>query len=134
MECHTRCASIGSSWKGAAAARTCATSTARCVGWSTSRVMNSRAKDRINEHAITVFQQPWQHAALRPAWTVAEIPQFLSASVTPGLSLPPAMAPPDIDKVFTGSIPKLYETYLVPLIFEPYAADLAARVGSRRVS
>ena len=37
----------------------------------------------------------------------------------------------DIDKVFAGSIPKLYETYLVPLIFEPYAADLANRLASR---
>jgi SAM-dependent methyltransferase len=35
------------------------------------------------------------------------------------------------DKVFAGSIPKFYETYLVPLIFEPYAADLAGRVASR---
>ncbi|MGZ5119090.1 MAG: class I SAM-dependent methyltransferase [Burkholderiales bacterium] len=35
------------------------------------------------------------------------------------------------DKVFTGSIPKLYETYLVPLIFEPYAADLVDRLASR---
>ena len=37
---------------------------------------------------------------------------------------------PDTDKVFSGSIPKLYETYLVPLIFEPYAADLATRLAS----
>lgn len=35
------------------------------------------------------------------------------------------------DKVFTGSIPELYDTYLVPLIFEPYAADLAARLALR---
>ncbi len=35
------------------------------------------------------------------------------------------------DKVFAGSIPELYEAYLVPLIFEPYAADLAARLASR---
>jgi ubiquinone/menaquinone biosynthesis C-methylase UbiE len=41
------------------------------------------------------------------------------------------MSRPDTDKVFTGSIPKVYETYLVPLIFEPYAADLANRLGSR---
>ena len=40
----------------------------------------------------------------------------------------------DTDKVFTGSIPKLYETYLVPLIFEPYAADLANRLSSRSLS
>ncbi len=38
------------------------------------------------------------------------------------------------DKVFSGSIPKLYETYLVPLIFEPYAADLANRLASRSLS
>jgi hypothetical protein len=31
----------------------------------------------------------------------------------------------DSDKVFTGSIPELYEVHLVPLIFEPYALDLA---------
>lgn len=32
------------------------------------------------------------------------------------------------DKVFAGSIPKIYDEYLVPLIFESYAADLASRV------
>jgi SAM-dependent methyltransferase len=40
----------------------------------------------------------------------------------------------DIDKVFSGSIPKLYETHLVPLIFEPYAADLKQRMGRMNVS
>ena len=35
------------------------------------------------------------------------------------------------DKGFSGSIPKLYETYLVPLIFQPYAADLAHRLAAR---
>jgi ubiquinone/menaquinone biosynthesis C-methylase UbiE len=34
------------------------------------------------------------------------------------------------DKVFAGSIPELYERYLVPLIFEPYARDLAKRVAT----
>ncbi len=37
---------------------------------------------------------------------------------------------PDADTGFAGSIPQLYERYLVPLIFEPYAADLASRVAS----
>lgn len=41
---------------------------------------------------------------------------------------------PNTDKVFTGSIPKLYETYLVPLIFEPYAEDLANRLNSKTLS
>lgn len=35
----------------------------------------------------------------------------------------------DTDKVFAGSIPKIYETHLVPLIFEPYAADLLKRLS-----
>ena len=39
-----------------------------------------------------------------------------------------------IDKVFAGSIPELYQRHLVPLIFEPYAEDLAGRLCSRRVS
>lgn len=38
------------------------------------------------------------------------------------------------DQVFAGSIPKLYDTYLVPLIFAPYAADLARRLAARPVS
>ncbi len=41
------------------------------------------------------------------------------------------MNSPDTDKAFTGSIPTLYEKYLVPLIFAPYAADLANRIASR---
>ena len=36
------------------------------------------------------------------------------------------------DHVFAGSIPQVYERYLVPLIFESYAADLARRVAGRR--
>jgi SAM-dependent methyltransferase len=36
------------------------------------------------------------------------------------------------DTRFAGAIPRFYERYLVPLIFEPYAADLARRVAARR--
>ena len=41
---------------------------------------------------------------------------------------------PDTDKAFGASIAELYDTHLVPLIFEPYAADLAARLASRPVT
>ena len=34
------------------------------------------------------------------------------------------------DKIFAGSIPEFYETYLVPLIFEAYAYDLAERIAA----
>jgi SAM-dependent methyltransferase len=44
------------------------------------------------------------------------------------------MKNPDTDKVFSGSIPKLYETHLVPLIFAPYAADLVNRLASRSLT
>ena len=44
------------------------------------------------------------------------------------------MSSPNADKVFAGSIPKLYDTHLVPLIFEPYAADLVNRLSSRPLS
>ncbi|HET7166173.1 MAG TPA: methyltransferase domain-containing protein [Pseudolabrys sp.] len=33
------------------------------------------------------------------------------------------------DKVFAGSIPELYDRFMVPLIFEPYACDLADRLA-----
>jgi ubiquinone/menaquinone biosynthesis C-methylase UbiE len=36
------------------------------------------------------------------------------------------------DKLFAGSIPEIYDRLLVPLIFEPYAADLADRVAMAR--
>jgi len=33
------------------------------------------------------------------------------------------------DKLFAGSIPEIYDRYLVPLIFEPYARELAERLA-----
>jgi ubiquinone/menaquinone biosynthesis C-methylase UbiE len=42
------------------------------------------------------------------------------------------MISPKIDTAFAGSIPALYQRYLVPLIFESYAADLALRVLQRQ--
>lgn len=44
------------------------------------------------------------------------------------------MAGADTDRIFSGSISQLYETYLVPLIFEPYAADMVNRLASRPVT
>lgn len=40
----------------------------------------------------------------------------------------------NIDKAFDGSIPEVYEKLLVPLIFEPYATDLAQRLQSKSVN
>jgi ubiquinone/menaquinone biosynthesis C-methylase UbiE len=40
----------------------------------------------------------------------------------------------DSDKHFAGSIPELYDQYMVPLIFERYAADLVQRLASRPVT
>ena len=36
------------------------------------------------------------------------------------------------DAAFAGSIPALYDRYLGPLLFEPYAADLASRLSDLR--
>ena len=36
----------------------------------------------------------------------------------------------DSDQVFAGSIPKFYDTLMVPLIFEAYAGDAATRVAA----
>lgn len=41
------------------------------------------------------------------------------------------MTTPNADTVFAHSITQLYETHLVPLIFQPYADDLAERLASR---
>jgi len=37
------------------------------------------------------------------------------------------------DLEFTGSVPELYDLYLVPLIFDAYAADLVNRLGDLKV-
>jgi SAM-dependent methyltransferase len=36
------------------------------------------------------------------------------------------------DTAFTGSVPVIYESYLVPLIFEPYADDIVKRLAPRK--
>ena len=36
----------------------------------------------------------------------------------------------EADKVFAGSVPENYDRYMVPLIFDAYAADLARRVAA----
>lgn len=36
------------------------------------------------------------------------------------------------DKAFTGSIPQIYQRLMVPLIFAPYARDLAGRIARAR--
>jgi len=38
------------------------------------------------------------------------------------------------DKLFAGYIPKLYETYMVPMLFEPYAQDIARRLAPRTLA
>jgi ubiquinone/menaquinone biosynthesis C-methylase UbiE len=35
-----------------------------------------------------------------------------------------------LDRAFVGSIPEFYDRYMVPLIFEPYAADLGQRIAA----
>lgn len=35
----------------------------------------------------------------------------------------------DKDSVFAGKVPEVYDKYLVPLIFEPYAQDISARLA-----
>ena len=44
------------------------------------------------------------------------------------------MTPSHGDRVFSGSIAQLYEQYLVPLIFDPYAKDLTTRLAALRPS
>ncbi|CAB3923008.1 2-methoxy-6-polyprenyl-1,4-benzoquinol methylase, mitochondrial [Achromobacter anxifer] len=38
------------------------------------------------------------------------------------------------DRIFSGSIPQFYQRYMVPLIFQSYAADLARRTAALRPS
>ncbi|UFX42403.1 methyltransferase domain-containing protein [Bradyrhizobium sp. 41S5] len=42
------------------------------------------------------------------------------------------MTAPLSDKVFAGSVPQLYDRLMVPMIFAPYARDLAQRIKNHR--
>jgi SAM-dependent methyltransferase len=44
------------------------------------------------------------------------------------------MSTTSADRLFAGSVPEFYDTYMVPLIFEPYARDVAKRLGRWRLS
>jgi SAM-dependent methyltransferase len=44
------------------------------------------------------------------------------------------MKPDDAASTFAGSVPLLYQRYLVPLIFQSYADDMASRVARRQPS
>ena len=44
------------------------------------------------------------------------------------------MSHSESDVSFSGFVPKLYETYLVPLVFQPYAAETAQRVAAQSPS
>ena len=40
----------------------------------------------------------------------------------------------EADRVFAGSVPEIYDRYLVPLIFEPFANDLVSRLRELDIS
>jgi SAM-dependent methyltransferase len=44
------------------------------------------------------------------------------------------MSHAEADKAFVGSLPQVYQAQLVPLIFEPFAEDLASRLSARPVN
>ena len=44
---------------------------------------------------------------------------------------PADRSPSEADRTFAGSIPQLYERYMVPMIFAPYAEDMCRRVVAR---
>jgi len=44
------------------------------------------------------------------------------------------MNPTDRDRAFTDSVSRVYQSHLVPLIFEPYAAVMAERLAAARAS
>jgi ubiquinone/menaquinone biosynthesis C-methylase UbiE len=61
--------------------------------------------------------------------TIADHVRFLCYCVShQSLSMEETMAASD--KVFAGSIPKIYDEYLVPLIFADFAEDMARRVAA----
>jgi len=69
-------------------------------------------------------------AAPAPIYSAGNLPRLEEAAKFQWPKLTERMS--ETDKVFAGSIPEVYDTYLVPLIFDGYSADLAARVARRR--
>jgi ubiquinone/menaquinone biosynthesis C-methylase UbiE len=76
---------------------------------SRQRERNSIAKQRTDGSDARIFCAAWCKLTLRGRAHVAANEK---------------------DKVFAGSIPDIYDQFMVPLIFEPYAADLAQRLST----
>jgi SAM-dependent methyltransferase len=65
---------------------------------------------------------------------VPRLTASLAAPRSQGIASDNTMSNPAADQGFLGPLPKVYQSHLVPQIFEPYAADLGNRVAGRPVS
>jgi SAM-dependent methyltransferase len=65
---------------------------------------------------------------------VPRLTASLAAPRSQGIASDNTMSNPAADQGFLGPLPKVYQSHLVPLIFEPYAADLGNRLAGRPVS
>ncbi|HUQ27174.1 MAG TPA: GNAT family N-acetyltransferase [Usitatibacter sp.] len=83
------------------------------------------AIDFYRRNGFTLVTEAEKSALLKKYWSIPER-QIETSVVLADKSW--------TDKKFAGSIPKIYDTYMVPLIFQPYAADLAARLAPLRPS
>jgi ubiquinone/menaquinone biosynthesis C-methylase UbiE len=107
--------------------------------------------DAIDEYReLTLLAHAWERGALMPGVRAgmcgphsasSQIPNYAAGSLerpgplgngwsgAPCQSLQEGLMP-ESDKVFAGSIPKFYDTLMVPLIFEAYAAHMAELVAA----
>ncbi len=69
---------------------------------------------------------------LKPGSLLSRKPPETSKSMLVSQAIRPMVdaAMLETDKIFAGSIPENYDRYMVPLIFEPFAADLARRAAA----
>src|SRR3954447_14270436 len=78
-------------------------------------------------------QDPWSRVG-RPSSgrgvAVAHDRSHPDGRTAPGGAAVESVGARETDRQFAGSIPETYDRYLGPLLFEPYARDLAARLAT----
>ena len=73
-----------------------------------------------------------RHGSIRPSpCGIREQTAAAFTAIQPAVRSQPYSRVTNPDAAFGAEIPEIYQTCLVPLIFEPYAADLANRLMSR---
>jgi hypothetical protein len=95
---------------------------------------SSHANNDIRVPSFILSGAPFHRAGFEPSGQCPSLvendPKQTFMLMSLAINRAAGLAMSESDKVFAGSIPEDYDRYMVPLILEPFAADLAQRAAA----